>query len=94
MWHVAVLGHERVEFKLGCGMLQRWGMSEQGLSLGVACVSIGHERARFKLGCGMWHAAVLGHERAGFKLRCGMWQCWGMSEKGLSLGVACGIVAS
>ena len=68
---MAVLGDERAEFKLGCGMWQCWGMSEQGLSLGLAIGSIGHERTGFKFECGMWQCWRMSEQGLSLGVACG-----------------------
>ena len=71
MWHVAVLGHERAGFKLGSGLCQYWVMSEQGLSMGVACGSVGHERAGFKLEYGIWQCCGMSEQGISLVMACG-----------------------
>ena len=71
MWHLAVLGHERAGFKLGYGMWQCWGMSEEGLSLGVGCGGVGHERAGFMLGYGMWQCWGMSEQGLSLGVACG-----------------------
>ena len=47
------------------------GMSEQGLSIGVASGSVGHERAGFKLGYCIWQCWGMIEQGLSLVMACG-----------------------